>query len=164
MQATGDADPELDEVLAWNLVQVARFVGYRMTLDLAGHGINPIQFGVLAFLSVSPEMTTSQIARAVLVRPQSMTPLLDGLEQRGLVRRTGTRARGRRNPVQITDAGRGLLRDARPVARATGELQDAGLGAEESRQLNQLLLKVVHATRDLPRPDASLYPADPDGF
>lgn len=118
---------------------------------------------VLAFLSVGPGMTTSEIARAVLVRPQSMTPLLDGLEQRGLVRRTGTRARGQRNPVEITDAGRRLLHDVRPIARATGDLHEAGLTEGESRQLNELLLKVVRATGDAPRPDASLYPAAPDG-
>ncbi|WP_369131184.1 MarR family winged helix-turn-helix transcriptional regulator [Modestobacter roseus] len=159
MQPSDDADPGLDGVLTWNLVRVARFAGYRMTLALADHGINPIHFGVLAFLAVYPEMTTSEIARAVLVRPQSMSPLLDGMEQRGLIRRTGARARGRRNPVQITDTGRQTLDAVWGVAQATSDLGDAGLTADESRQLNELLLKIVRATSDAPRPDASLYPA-----
>ena len=42
---------ELDDVLTWNIVRVARFVGNRLAARLADHRLNPIQFGVLAFLS-----------------------------------------------------------------------------------------------------------------
>lgn len=52
----------------------------------------------------------------------------------------------------------------RGTGRATGDVQDAGFSTEEGRQLDQLLLEIVHAPGDVPRPDASLYPADPDGF
>lgn len=147
-------DTGLDDVLAWNLVRVARFVGNRMAVRLADHGLNPVHLGVLAFLAVAPEMTTADIARAVLVRPQSMSPVLDGLEQRGLIRRTGARGRGRRNPVQITDAGQQALGSVWELARATNDLGDAGLTTEESRQLNRLLLKVLRATSDTPQPPA----------
>ena len=148
-----DPDAGLDGVLAWNFVRVARFVGNRMARRLEGHGLNPINFGVLAFLADAPEMSTSDIARAVFVRPQSMSPLLDGLEQRGLVRRTGSRSRGRRNPVQITEAGCQALAGVWEVARATNDLSDAGLTTTESKQLNQLLLKVVRATSADPHRD-----------
>ena len=138
----------LDDVLTWNVVRVARFVGSRLADRLAGHRLHPIHFGVLAFLAGVPEMTSSEIARAVLVRPQSIAPLLDGLEERGLTRRTGTRARGRRNPVQITDAGRQALDDVWGIALSSNDLSDAGLTQQESGELNRLLLKIVHATHD----------------
>lgn len=146
-------DGGLDDILTWNAVRVARFLGGRMAARLAGHGLNPIHFGVLAYLAEQEEMTTADIARVVLVTPQSMSPLLDGLEQRGLVRRTGIRARGQRNPVEITSAGRDELAAVWGIAQATSNLTDAGLTSDESQQLNQLLMKVLRASKDIPQTD-----------
>jgi DNA-binding MarR family transcriptional regulator len=126
---------------------VARFAGQRLAERLAGHGLHPVHFGVLAHLVLAPEMTQADIARAVLQRPQSIAPLLDGLEERGLIRRTGDRARGRRNPVQITDDGRHALDAVWDIALSTNDLGDAGLTAQESVELNRLLLKLVRATQ-----------------
>jgi DNA-binding MarR family transcriptional regulator len=148
MAARGDrTDAGLDEVLTWNLVRVARFAGQRLAERLAGHGLHPVHFGVLAHLVLAPEMTQADIARAVLQRPQSIAPLLDGLEERGLIRRTGDRARGRRNPVRITDDGRRALDAVWDIALSTNDLSDAGLTAQESVELNRLLLKLVRATQ-----------------
>jgi DNA-binding MarR family transcriptional regulator len=141
-----DVQRDLDDVLTWNVVRVARFVGNRLADRLADHRLNPIQFGVLAFLSREGDLTTAEIARAVLLRPQSVAPLLDGLEERGLIRRVGVRARGRRNPVQITSAGRELLAEAWVISLAANDLGDAGLTPDESTELNRLLLKIALAT------------------
>lgn len=138
---------ELDQVLTWSVVRVARFAGQRLAERLAAHGLNPIHFGVLAYLVIAPEMTQADLARAVLIRPQSIAPLLDGLEDRGLIRRTGDRARGRRNPVQITDDGRRALDVVWDIALSTNDLSDAGLTARESAELNRLLLKIIRATQ-----------------
>jgi len=141
---------ELDRVLAWSVVRVARFTGQRLAERLAAHGLNPIHFGVLAYLAIAPEMTQADLARAVLVRPQSIAPLLDGLQERGLIRRTGDRARGRRNPVQITDEGRRALDAVWDIALSTNDLSNAGLTNQESAELNRLLLKIIHTTQGTP--------------
>ena len=141
-----DSSRDLDDVVTWNVVRVARFVGNRLAARLADNGLNPIQFGVLAFLEKEGELTTAEIARAVLLRPQSVAPLLDGLEERDLIRRVGVRAKGRRNPVQITPAGREVLDDAWVIALAANDLGDAGLTSDESTELNRLLLKIALAT------------------
>ena len=146
------ADPEdltaeeLDAITTWSIVRVARFVGQRLADRLAAHDLTPIHFGVLAHLAIAAEMTQAELARSVLVRPQSIAALLDGLEERGLIQRTGDRARGRRNPVRLTAAGRRALDAVRPVAAAANDLTDAGLSLEESARLNELLLKVIRAT------------------
>lgn len=143
----GRTDADLEEILTWNLVRAARFAGQRLAGRLAGQGLHPIHFGVLAHLVIADEMTQADIARAVLQRPQSIAPLLDGLEERGLICRTGDRARGRPNPVRITDSGRRALDAAWDLARATNDLSDVGLTAQESGELNRLLLKVLHGSR-----------------
>ena len=141
---------ELDGIVTWSVVRVARFAGQRLADRLAAHGLNPVHFGVLAYLAIAPEMTQADLARAVLVRPQSIAPLLDGLEERGLIRRTGNRSRGRRNPVQITDDGRRALDAVWGIALSTNDLSDAGLTPQESDELNRLLLKVIHTTQGTP--------------
>jgi DNA-binding MarR family transcriptional regulator len=137
---------ELDGILTWSLVRVARLAGQRLTERLAVHDLNPIQFGVLAHLAVAEEMTQAELARSVLVRPQSVAPLVDGMEARGLVSRTGDRARGRRNPVRITEHGLRTLDEVRGVALGANDLTDVGLSLAESAELNRLLLQIVHAT------------------
>ena len=137
---------ELDANLTWSLVRVARLAGQRLTDRLAVHDLNPIQFGVLAHLAVAAEMTQADLARSVLVRPQSVAPRGDGQERRGLIARSRDRARGRRNPVRITQQGRRALDEVRDVALGANDLTDAGLSLPESAELNRLLLKVVHAT------------------
>ena len=139
---------DLDGVLTWNLVRVARLMGNRMAARLSEYGLNPIHFGILTFLSSAPEMTTAEIARSVLLRPQSVAPLLDGREERGLVVRTGDRARGRRNPVRITDDGVRVLERMWGVAISTNDLRDVGLDAEDGRRLNDLLLRIVESAGD----------------
>jgi len=134
---------DLDDVLTWNVVRVARFVGNRLADRLAAHDLNPIQFGVLAFLEQDGALTTAAIARSVLLRPQSIAPLLDGLEQRDLIARTATRSRGRPNPARITEDGRRLLDQVWDIAVDANDLGDVGLTRPESRELNRLLLKIA---------------------
>lgn len=82
-------DADLDDVLTWNLVRVARSCGQR----LAGHDLHPVHFGVLGHLAVAPQMTQA--------------------------------------------------------ALASNDLGDAGLTAEESVELDRLLLEVVRVTQGL---------------
>lgn len=141
---------ELDQILTWSVVRVSRFLGQRFAERLAESGLNPVHFGVLACLAIEPSMTQADLARSVLVRPQSIASLLDTLESKGLLRRAGGRARGRRNPVQLTDEGRQALHAVWDVALSTNDLADAGLDADESAELNRLLLKIISSTRGTP--------------
>lgn len=140
-------EADLDQVVTWNVVRVARFLGQRLGERLAGQGLHPVHFGVLAQLDINGELSQADLARAVLLRPQSISALLDGLERRGLVARTGERVRGRRNPVTITEEGRRVLAGAWRTAGGSNDLTDAGLSPVESWELNRLLLKVAAASR-----------------
>lgn len=133
----------LDSVLGWNAVKVARIIGSQITAGMAEHDVSLVQFGVLSCLADGAQLTSAEIARAVFVRPQSMADVLDGMERRGLVRRVGVRARGRKNPAAITPAGQAALDAAQAVALATNDLSSFGLDAAQSAQLNELLLTVI---------------------
>ncbi|GAA4203245.1 MarR family winged helix-turn-helix transcriptional regulator [Actinocatenispora rupis] len=65
--------------------------------------------GVLLRLAHRPEMMPGELAESIGAAPQSMTRILAGLEERGLVaRRTDPRDR-RASLVSLTDAGRDAL-------------------------------------------------------
>ena len=130
-----DGGRGLESVLGWNAVKVARIIGSQITAGMAEHDVSLVQFGVLSCLADGAELTSAEIARAVFVRPQSMSDVLDGMERRGLVRRVGVRARGRRNPAASTPAGQAVLDAVQQVALATNDLSMFGLDASRSAQL-----------------------------
>lgn len=150
----------LDSVLGWNAVKVARVIGSQITAGMAEHDLSLVQFGVLSCLADGAQLTSAEIARAVFVRPQTMSDVLDGMERRGLVQRVGVRARGRRNPAEITPAGTAALDAAQAVALATNDLSAFGLDASASAQLNALLLAVISGAEAAGRDE---HPGRPDG-
>ncbi|TWJ25706.1 MarR family winged helix-turn-helix transcriptional regulator [Micromonospora endolithica] len=128
-----------DEFLEYRLVRLGSRLERRFASALAPTGLSPRQFSVLAVLTESPGITSADLARAVLTTPQSMGPLLDQMESRGLVERTKERGRGRAAPVRVTDTGTALLHEA---ARLVGTLDAAArqrLGEQGHQELSRLL-------------------------
>jgi DNA-binding MarR family transcriptional regulator len=66
-------------------------------------------------------LSQADLARAVGVRPQSMTALVAGLTTRALVVRRADPGRGRHSRLALTDAGRALLADAWPLVTASDD-------------------------------------------
>jgi DNA-binding MarR family transcriptional regulator len=138
-------EDDLGSVITWSAVRAARRLERLLTEVLAAWELSPVQFGVLVHLAVRSSITQAALARDVHVRPQSMDPLLAGLEARGLVARSAERGRGRRNPVTLTDAGLALLREVWGPVTATNDLSGFGVDAEAGRELNRALLRVATA-------------------
>jgi DNA-binding MarR family transcriptional regulator len=94
------------------------------------------QQAVLAWLDERGEMTSSALAAAEGVRPQSMGELVDTLEQRGWVGRRRDRADRRKVLVSLTSAGAEALGAGRELRQAwlTDALSTL-LDAKERRQL-----------------------------
>ncbi|WP_084714058.1 MarR family winged helix-turn-helix transcriptional regulator [Streptacidiphilus rugosus] len=76
--------------------------------------LTPSQRSVAARLLRDGPTTTADLARAELVRPQSMRMTVSALEERGLIRRTPHPTDGRQVLVELSEAGRvtitGILR------------------------------------------------------
>lgn len=136
-----DIDP--DHVLGFVLVRSYHVVGRRFHDVLAPLGLTPIQFGVLVAVERDSSVSQAQIARTVLVTPQSLGEMLRGLVQRGLVDRTEPEGRGHRAQLRLTPQGRRLLRRAVPLIREMNVPDAMGLSGAEHEQLRGLLLKVL---------------------
>ena len=136
---------DLDGVLVWSLVRASRRAVRELTDVLRSFDLTPVQFGVLAQLAVDDSLTPADLAREVLVRPQSLASQLEALEARGLLQRRGARGRGRRSPVELSEAGRSLLGAAWGPVTATNKVTDAGIDAAEATALNAALLRLARA-------------------
>ena len=137
-----------DEILpAWTLVQAGHVVARGFTAVFAEVGLTPTQFGVLANLVDDDDggLTQAELARRVLVRPQSLGELIAPLLERGLVRRDGPGGRGRRSGIAITDAGHAAFAVAMPGVRTFNAPESLGLTAEQHRMLDELLQTVLRA-------------------
>lgn len=136
---TGD----IDALVTWSLIRAAHRAERRLTRLLADQGLTPVQFGVLAYLATGESFTQAQLARAVLVRPQSLAGVLTGLEERRLVTRRGARTKGRRNPLELTDTGHQRLAEAWPVVGSVNTAGSLGMTDADADELNRMLLALL---------------------
>jgi DNA-binding MarR family transcriptional regulator len=101
-------------------------------------GLTTPQYACLEVLAQRPGLSAAGLARATFVTRQTMTVLVRGLEQRGLVRsRTG--GSGRALPVTLTVRGRAVLR---PASAAVAEVEArlvGGLGPGQRTALDATL-------------------------
>ncbi len=122
-----------------------RLAQVRVFRDFEKHvgslGLSPGRVGVLAIVESNPGLTQSELAGAVSLDRSTMVPLLDGLEERGLLeRRRG--ADRRTNGLWMTPAGaRVLLRVKRRICVHEDRVA-AGLSPAERHQLMTLLKKL----------------------
>lgn len=127
---------------AWSLIQASHAMARSFHSTLRAVGLSPSEFGVLAQLDANPQLSHAELARRVLMTPQSMGELIRSLVTRGLVRRQSGVTRGRRIDIYLTEDGRDLLRQATPLVRQLNEPASLGLTADEATALNALLLRI----------------------
>ncbi|WP_432280735.1 MarR family winged helix-turn-helix transcriptional regulator [Streptomyces luomodiensis] len=75
--------------------------------------LTPSQTSVLSRLSKEGPASTSDLAAAERVRPQSMAATLGALDERGLIQRRPDPHDGRRQLVSVSEAGGAFLADKR---------------------------------------------------
>lgn len=94
------------------------------------------QYACLEQLSQRPGLSAAGLARLTFVTRQSAHTLLQGLEDRGLLEHSPTPGSGRALPLQLTPAGRVLLRSA---SAAVAEVEARMVSAVEADRVEQLL-------------------------
>lgn len=144
MTETSDwSDAFLDSLPAWTLVRAVRPVAARFYALFAEHDLGPTEFGVLAQLAAGAVPSQAELARRVLITPQSLHPLLATMIDRGLIARTGGPGRGRRQNVELTLEGRAVLERIRPGLLRLNEASVLGVRDDEAESLNRILHAVL---------------------
>ncbi|MFE9685954.1 MarR family winged helix-turn-helix transcriptional regulator [Streptomyces sp. NPDC002701] len=138
--------PDADGLLAEQLLRLTRRVHriQKRHLQTRGLGITPAQsrlLRTLAHYDAPPRM--ADLAERLEVVPRAVTTLVDGLEANGKVRRVPDPTNRRVIRIELTDDGRGTLRELHGARRAAAEDILAPLTAEQRTVLGGLLDTLV---------------------
>ncbi|MER6511093.1 MULTISPECIES: MarR family transcriptional regulator [unclassified Nonomuraea] len=129
-----------EKELAELLHLVSRRLRHGYVHRLVPLGLNPGQARALRVLGEAGRpLRMVQLADELRIVPRSLTPVVDALEEAGLVRREVDPANRRSTLVVITDAGRAMAERARDARREAGEGLFAVLSQEQRDQLRDLL-------------------------
>lgn len=102
--------------------------------------LTPSQVSVMGRLGRDGPATTAALARAEIVRPQSMRMTLSALEERGLVARSPHPTDGRQVVFTLTDAGARLRGTGRRARRGwLADTIEAELSPDDQRRLTEAI-------------------------
>ncbi|AMW09027.1 MarR family transcriptional regulator [Streptomyces qaidamensis] len=134
--------PDSDGLLAEQLLRLTRRVHriQKRHLEQRELGITPAQSRLLRTLAhweSPPRM--ADLAERLEVVPRAVTTLVDGLEASGKVRRVPDPTNRRVIRIELTDDGRGALRELRAARRSAAEEILAPLTGGQRESLGGLL-------------------------
>jgi DNA-binding MarR family transcriptional regulator len=132
---TGLSNWPLDRLLAL----VGRLIGTTQQRLLAPLRLTPTGHTVLTLIARQP-LSFREIARAAMVRPATVTAIIDGLEDEGYVERRPDRADRRVIRVAITPLGVERLEEADRALGAASEELFSELGPRAEDRLRQALV------------------------
>jgi DNA-binding MarR family transcriptional regulator len=125
----------LENAVGYVLKQASVVLRSAMDAALRPLHLTVPQYACLELLGQRPGLSNAELARGAFVTRQSMNVVLRGLQDRGLVTRPTTAARGRELPTAMTAAGREHLRAASVIVRDIEKRMCAGMPPQRQRQL-----------------------------
>lgn len=110
---------------------------------LAGTDVSNVQFAALEAINILEPTTQKEIANCIAMEPSNMHNLLARLRDRKLLSITVDKRDPRRNMVRLTNNGRKLLEQVRPLEALVEPALLSVLTANEKAQFIKLLRKLV---------------------
>lgn len=146
-RSAGRGIPVADTADIDRVVRLAAHLERELAAICVDAGLKPGQFQVLAELRGRDPlpMSATELARAAVLTSGGMTPILDQLEERGLILRQMDGADRRARRISITEKGRSTVNRAldQQIARHRG--LNAVLTLEERETLSAILRKLLLA-------------------
>jgi DNA-binding MarR family transcriptional regulator len=127
------SDAGLASALRVSLARLTR----RLRRQAAVHSLTPTQFATLAAVERHSGITPGELAELEKVQPPSMTRVIAGLEERGLLARTPHPTDRRQVTVTVTEAALKLLKEERRRKEAWLTQRLKELSPEERSILRQ---------------------------
>jgi DNA-binding MarR family transcriptional regulator len=114
-----------------------------MRTRLAQWSLTVQEYTALSVLEARSGLSNAQLARRVLVTPQSMIEILTKLEKRGLVERDADPNHGLIRRADLTASGRELLGHAQPVIHAIEDDMLASVTASDQRTVMRAMMTAM---------------------
>jgi DNA-binding MarR family transcriptional regulator len=135
--------PHLTTYIGYSLFKVALRLRASFDRRIAIHGLVAPQYGMLVILKIEGAMTQNELGSYMAIDKASMVRLLDGLEDKGCLKRVQSKTDRRAKLVEITPMGHkmiGLIERQRVAAEREFL---APIDAGERDQLRRLIAKLI---------------------
>lgn len=134
-----DMVPADDAPLGYLLYRVGAVLRPEVAAVLRPLSLTLPEFVCLRILSMSPGLSSAELARYTNVTPQAMNTVLRKLEETGAVARPESVSSGRALPATLTGQGRTLLKRAEGAVRLADARILAKLSAAQQREFKRML-------------------------
>lgn len=124
---------------------------FHAEVEDAGYDLTPVQYAALGTVATHAGIDQATLAGLIAHDRMTITGVVDRLEQKGLVVRQANSRDRRVRVLQITDAGRRVLRGIEPAVEAAQRAMLRGLTRDEASEFLRLLRKAIAAGNELSR-------------
>ena len=135
---------KLKNQLCFPIYAASRLItrSYQPYLDKLG--ITYTQYLVLLVLWETDELTVNAISKSLILKTNTITPLLQRMEKQGLLTRQRSGSDERKVMVRLTEKGSSMREDAQCIPIQLGtELSSGNLTGEEFNTLKDNLYKII---------------------
>lgn len=139
----GQHEPRISYVVA----RLERAVRQGINELVKPYGLTTLQYTTLSVLGGRGELSNAQLARRAYMTPQSMSEVIEALEQKGLIERSPSPNHRRVMHAALTAKGRTVLRECDAVVDEFEARMLAGLTARQTKSLRCGLIEAVHSLR-----------------
>jgi DNA-binding MarR family transcriptional regulator len=129
--------------------QSAVFADFAGTFSRAGEALTPGEFGLLVLVERNAGLSQMALARALGIDRSTLVPILDRLQERGLLVRRRSPTDARTHALGLTPLGLKALVRYTKLVRTHERRIATGLSADETQLLLDLLDKVRSSARSL---------------
>lgn len=137
----------LSVAVCCNIARAAAALRKDIDIVLGPAGLSGPQFGILLHLETAGSMPLNELGKRLWVTCGNVTGLVDKLVAAGYVRRTRLRNDRRVILAELTDIGREVVANLRPIHRKRLAHFTSGLSELELRELQLLLEKICITTQ-----------------
>lgn len=116
---------------------------HAMERALADAGVTPPQFSVLTMLAAYPGASGADVARLSLLTPQTVHVIVGNLERMGAIARTPHAVHGRVLQIEITAAGKKLLKLCKASVRKVEQALLENLSPAEEAVIRRWLVRLA---------------------
>jgi DNA-binding MarR family transcriptional regulator len=128
---------------AFLLAQLGAHATARFAERIAGIGLKPAQAGLLRLVTWEPGQSQQALAAKLGTPPSRLVPLVDELEERGLIERRRDPADRRHYALYLTDDGTRFMKQLGQIGAAHEDDICAPLSPAERSQLHDLLSRLA---------------------
>lgn len=135
--------PRMNTGFIWSIDLLSHMVRQQINALLHPLGLTFPKYAALRVLQQQPKLTNAAIARACLVRPQTMNAMVRDLEQVGLISGASDPEHSLKILYQLTPHGEELTGQADTIVRALENIFLIGLGEEKIQEMHTMLANTL---------------------